>query len=285
MIIPRSHIAAVELSGAIGSRIRASEYAWIFDSIGRNKRVKSVLLIIDSPGGSATDSGYLQSSIAKLAETKPVVAFVQGMAASGAYMAASPATKIIAVPSALVGSIGVISVMPILRGLLDRLGINVEVVKSGRLKDMGLFHREPTEEERKKEQELSDEIYNDFVDTVAKFRKLENDHVRNLATGEIFTAKKAMQLGLVDELGDHTRDGASLAIGKCPKTCRLLEAKKGILATATPNRVRLYISQRSLPRIRGTSTARNDSPSENLMLATGFEPLCVRARKTGRRRF
>lgn len=235
MIIPRSHIAAVELSGAIGSRIRASEYAWIFDSIGRNKRVKSVLLIIDSPGGSATDSGYLQSSIAKLAETKPVVAFVQGMAASGAYMAASPATKIIAVPSALVGSIGVISVMPILRGLLDRLGINVEVVKSGRLKDMGLFHREPTEEERKKEQELSDEIYNDFVDTVAKFRKLENDHVRSLATGEIFTAKKAMQLGLVDELGDHTR-AMELAsqLGNVPRRVVYWRPRRGFLQRLLP---------------------------------------------------
>ena len=83
MIVPRSHISAVELSGTIGSQIRASEYARVFDWLREDRRVKSVLLIVDSPGGSATDSGYLQSSVARLAEAKPVVAFVQGMAASG----------------------------------------------------------------------------------------------------------------------------------------------------------------------------------------------------------
>ena len=235
MIIPRSHIAAVELSGAIGSRIRASEYAHVFDRLRRNNRVKSVLLLVDSPGGSATDSGYLQLSIAKLAEAKPVVAFVRGIAASGGYMVASPATKIVAVPSALVGSIGVISVMPVLKRLLDRLGINIEVVKSGRLKDMGLFHREPTDEERKKEQELSDEIYDSFVDTVAKYRKLGRDQVRELATGEVFTAKKALQLGLVDELGDDER-ALELAsqLGHVPRRVAYFRPRRGILQRLLP---------------------------------------------------
>jgi protease-4 len=197
--------------------------------------VKSVLLLVDSPGGSATDSGHLQSAIAKLAETKPIVAFVQGVAASGAYMAASPATKIVALPSALVGSIGVISVMPILRGLLDRLGINIEVVKSGRLKDMGLFHREPTDEERKKEQDLSDEIYNEFVDSVAKYRKLGNEQVKSLATGEIFTAKKALQLGLIDELGDQDR-AIELAseLGNVPKRIVFQRPRRGLLQRLFP---------------------------------------------------
>jgi ClpP class serine protease len=89
MIIPRSHIAGVELSGTIGSQIRAAEYARVFDWLRTNERVKSVLLVVDSPGGSATDSGYLQSSVAKLAAAKPVVAFVQaeghGVVLSGAY--------------------------------------------------------------------------------------------------------------------------------------------------------------------------------------------------------
>jgi protease-4 len=230
MIIPRSHIAAVELSGTIGSSLRASEYANIFDRLRENGRVKSVLLIVDSPGGSATDSGYLQSSIATLAKVKPVIAFVQGLAASGAYMASSPATKIVALPSALVGSIGVISMTPILRGLLDRLGVNVEIVKSGRLKDMGSFTREPTDEERRKEQELSDEIYNEFIDSVAKFRKLERDKVENLATGEVFTAKKALQMGLVDELGDHNRAiEIASELGQVPKRIIYLKPRRGLM--------------------------------------------------------
>jgi protease-4 len=230
MIVPRSHISAVELSGTIGSQIKASEYARVFDWLREDRRVKSVLLIVDSPGGSATDSSYLQSSVARLAEVKPVVAFVQGMAASGAYMVSSPATKIVALPSALVGSIGVISLTPILSGLLDRLGINVEVVKSGRLKDMGSFLREPTDEERRKEQELSDEFYDDFVDSVVKFRRLERDKVRNLATGEVFSAKRALQMGLVDELGDHNR-AIELAsqLGDVPKRVIYVRPRKGFV--------------------------------------------------------
>ncbi len=235
MIIPRSHIAAVELSGAIGSRIRVSEYAQVFDRVKRNKWAKSVLLLVDSPGGSATDSGYLQLSIAKLAETKPVVVLVRGMAASGGYMIASPATKIIAVPTALVGSIGVISVMPVLKKLLDRWGIRIEVVKSGRMKDMGLFHRDPTDEERKKEQELSDEIYDGFVNTIAKYRGLGTDQVRKLATGEIFTAQKALQLGLVDELGDDER-AIELAceLGHVPRRVAYFRPRRGFLSRLFP---------------------------------------------------
>jgi protease-4 len=257
MIIPRSHIAAVELSGTIGSQIRASEYARVFDWLRTNRRVKSVLLVVDSPGGSATDSGYLQSSVAKLAETKPVVAFVQGVAASGAYMASSPATKIVALPSALVGSIGVISLTPILRGLLDRLGINVEVVKSGRLKDMGSFHREPTDEERKKEQELSDEFYDDFIDTISKFRRLDREKVKSLATGEIFTAKKAMQIGLVDELGDHERAiEVASNLGNVPKRVVYIRPRRAFLqrlfrgfASSIVDEVSLHLEDRLLREV------------------------------------
>jgi protease-4 len=258
MIVPRSHISAVELSGTIGSQIRASEYARVFDWLREDRRVKSVLLIVDSPGGSATDSGYLQSSVARLAEVKPVVAFVQGMAASGGYMASSPATKIVALPSALVGSIGVISVTPILSGLLDRLGINVEVVKSGRLKDMGSFHREPTDEERRKEQELSDEFYDDFVDSVVKFRRLERDKVKNLATGEVFTAKRALQMGLVDELGDHNR-AIELAsqLGDVPKRVVYIRPRKGFLqrlfrgfASSIVDEVSMHLENQLLRELR-----------------------------------
>jgi protease-4 len=258
MIVPRSHIAAIELSGTIGSQIRASEYARVFDWLRQNRRVKSVILVVDSPGGSATDSGYLQLSVAKLAEVKPVVAFVQGIAASGGYMASSPATKIVALPSALVGSIGVISMTPILSGLLHRLGINVEVVKSGRLKDMGSFLREPTNEEKKKEQELSDEFYDDFVDSVAKFRRLERDKVKSLATGEVFTAKRALQMGLVDELGDHTR-AIELAsqLGNVPKRVVYIRPRRGFLqrlfrgfASSIVDEVSLRLEDRLLRELR-----------------------------------
>ncbi len=234
MILPRSRIAIVDLTGTIGSGIKAAEYAGIFDQLRENKRVKAVILNINSPGGSATESGYLQASIAAVAKAKPVIAFVQGLAASGGYMAASAATKIIALPSSLVGSIGVISMTPILQGLLSRLGINMEVIKSGRLKDMGSLFRQPTEEERRKEQELSDEVYEDFIQTVSTNRKLDNANVKSIATGEVFTARKALQLGLIDEIGDHNKAIALASeLGKVSKRFEYIRPRRGLLQRLT----------------------------------------------------
>jgi protease-4 len=124
------------------------------------------------------------------------------MGASGAYMAACGATRIIAVPMALVGSIGVISMRPMLYDALDRIGVRVNVTKSGRLKDMFSSFREPTPEEEQKEQALMDAVYDRFVAMVAEARSLDAAKAREVATGEVFTAAQAQELGLIDGLGD-----------------------------------------------------------------------------------
>jgi protease-4 len=131
-----------------------------------------------------------------------VIAFVRGTGASGAYMVAAASTKIVAVPMALIGSIGVISMRPMLYEMLDKIGVRVEVTKAGRLKDMFSSFREPTEEERQKEQALLDSFYNRFVEIVSEARKMPAERVRELATGELFTAGQAKDSGLIDELGD-----------------------------------------------------------------------------------
>ncbi|MEK7281799.1 MAG: S49 family peptidase, partial [Chloroflexota bacterium] len=100
------------------------------------------------------------------------------------------------------GSIGVISLHPMAPALLERLGVKFQVAKGGRLKDMGAFYRESTEEERQKEQALVDEYYEVFVAEVARCRGLEVEQVRPMATGEVFSGRRAKELGLVDELGD-----------------------------------------------------------------------------------
>jgi protease-4 len=105
-------------------------------------------------------------------------------------------------PNSLVGSIGVIHLRPILEQLLGKVGVEFSVFKGGRLKDMGGFWRGPTDEESEKYQELITEIYDNFVFVVVQGRKLEEAHVRELATGEIFTARKGKELGLVDEMMD-----------------------------------------------------------------------------------
>jgi protease-4 len=195
-------IAVTEIFGAIGSPQRTSEFGRMMKAIEENHRFRALVIDIDSPGGAAGASEYLHNAIARVAKEKPVVACVRGMGASGAYMAACAATKIVAVPMALVGSIGVISMRPMLYDALDRIGVRMTVRKSGRLKDMFSSFREPTPEEEEKEQVLIDSVYERFVSMVAAARKLEPEAAREIATGELFTAEQARDRKLIDELGD-----------------------------------------------------------------------------------
>lgn len=195
-------IAIVELFGAIQGGAKVGEIVHLIDGLKEDKRVRAVILEIDSPGGSAPASEYLYGAITRLADRKPVIAFVRGIGASGAYMAACGATKIVALPSSIIGSIGVISIGPVAKDLLKRIGIDVTVSKSGEYKDMGAFYRDPTAEEMKKRDDLINQFFDIFVDIVANSRSMTPDQVREYATGEIFTGKKAAQFGLIDQVGD-----------------------------------------------------------------------------------
>jgi protease-4 len=203
--IARAGVGVVELFGVVGSSIRVPVYARIFEHLRRDRRFRAVVVDIDSPGGTAAGSDYLYHSLARLAERKPVVAFIRGVGASGAYYISCAATRVVAIPTALVGSIGVLSVRPVLQELLRRLGIGFAVYKGGRLKDMWGFWRSPTPEEGAKLQELVDEFYNAFIRVVARGRQMDEARVRELATGELFTARRAKELGLIDEVGDLER--------------------------------------------------------------------------------
>ena len=198
----RGGVAVVEIHGVIGTRVRESVYARLFDAIGRNKQYKALLLDINSPGGSATGSDLMYHSLQKVAQQKPVVAYVSGIGASGGYYLCCAASKVVALPTALVGSIGVIYLRPILEQLLGKLGIELSVFKGGHLKDMTGFWRSPTDEESEKFQGLISEMYDNFVSVVAQGRSLEDSQVRELATGEIYTARRGHEMGLVDKLGD-----------------------------------------------------------------------------------
>ncbi len=205
MVRRRSRIAVVELFGVIGSSVRRAVYGRIFDDIRRNRSIKALVVDIDSPGGSAMDSEYIHMSLSKIAATKPVVAFIGGMGASGGYMASCAAHHVVAMPGSLVGSIGVISARPVLQSLLERMGVSVSVSKSAPMKDMGALYREPTPEEEARMQALVDELYDSFVAKVATARGMSDDQARLHATGEVFTGRRALEMGLVDELGDLDR--------------------------------------------------------------------------------
>ena len=175
-----------------------------------------MLLDIDSPGGSATGSEVLYRAIRRVAEVKPVYAYVRGMAASGDYYLACAASKVYALPTALVGSIGVIYLRPVLEQLLAKVGVEFSVYKSGEFKDMTGFWRTPTDRESEKFQELIDEIFNNFVTVVASGRSLEESKVREVATGEVMTAQSGIGVGLVDGIGDFKDTLEAVALlGDC----------------------------------------------------------------------
>jgi protease-4 len=195
-------IAVAEFFGAIGSPDKTTAFVRMLKAVEENKRIKALVLDIDSPGGGAGASEQIHSSIKKVAGKKPVIGFVRGMAASGGYMAACACTKVVSLPMGIVGSIGVISMRPMLYDMLEKIGVRMDVTKAGRLKDMFSNFREPTDEERVKEQALLDSIYEQFVEMVATSRGLGNEVVRELAKGEIYTAEQAKEHGLIDGLGD-----------------------------------------------------------------------------------
>lgn len=159
--------------------------------------IQAVVLRVSSPGGSVAASQEIYSIIQRF--DKPIVISMGDTAASGGYYIAAAADGIVANPGTITGSIGVITSMLNLQELYDKLGIQVEIIKSGRHKDMS--QRPLTPEERELLQALNDEAWNQFVQAIVDGRDLDIDHVRNLATGEVFTGSQALQLGLVDRLG------------------------------------------------------------------------------------
>ncbi len=198
----RGRVAVMELFGVIGGAVRPSQYVPLLESVRRNRSLKALVLDVDSPGGQAAASAEIHGAVRRVAEVKPVVAYIRGTGASGAYYVSAAAHRIVAMPDALVGSIGVIAVRPVLSEMLQRVGVAMNVQKSGRLKDMHQPWRAPTDEEQAVTQRLLDEIYDSFVAAVAQGRKMDEAQVRELATGEVFTARRAHSLGLVDLLGD-----------------------------------------------------------------------------------
>ncbi len=163
--------------------------------------VKAIVLRIDSPGGAVAPSQEIYAEVKKACEQKSVVVSMGSIAASGGYYIASPATKILANPGTLTGSIGVIMELPNLEGLMSKIGIKTEVIKSGKYKDMASTFRTMEKEEREILQGVMDNVHNQFIAAVAEGRKLPVEDVRALADGRIFTGEQAKSLRLVDELG------------------------------------------------------------------------------------
>jgi protease-4 len=163
--------------------------------------VKAIVLRIESPGGAVAPCQQILGEIERVKEKKPIVVSMENMAASGGYYISTKVDKIVALPGTLTGSIGVISQIPNVEGLYEKLGIKMQTFKGGKYKDMYSGLRELTPEEAEIMQQMVDEYYEQFVEVVAEGRGLSKEEVRNLATGQLYTGTEAQKLGLVDELG------------------------------------------------------------------------------------
>lgn len=167
----------------------------------KDKAVKAIVLRIESPGGEIAPCQEILWEIERVKEIKPIVVSMGGMAASGGYYISTKADKIVALPTTMTGSIGVISQIINVQELFEKLGIQMETFKGGKYKDMYSGYREMTSEEKEIMQGMIDEYYELFVDVVVEGRGLSKDEVRELATGQIYTGTEAKELGLVDALG------------------------------------------------------------------------------------
>lgn len=193
------NVGVVEVKGPIVESERVVEDLTFFRE---QPHVRAIVLRVDSPGGSVGPSQEIFAEVRRLAEEKVVVASMGAVAASGGYYVAIPATRIVANPGTITGSIGVITQVPNVEELADKIGFRMNTVTSGPSKDAGNPFRPFTEDDRRVFRELVDDVYRQFVEDVARGRGLELDHVRKLADGRVYTGAQAMDLGLVDELGN-----------------------------------------------------------------------------------
>ncbi len=218
-----NRIAVLPFEGAITS----SDYmdTWLRRYEDKVRGVRAVVLELDSPGGGVAASQEIYEAIRRFQKTgRKVVVAMSSVAASGAYYISCPADEIVADPGTLTGSIGVIMEMPNAEKLLTKVGLRMEVIKSGKFKDTGNFDRTMTPQERAYLQGVIDDVYGQFVQAVAQGRRgplikamrarglargkadpslaQVEAYVRSFADGRIFSGSQALKMGLVDRLGD-----------------------------------------------------------------------------------
>lgn len=184
----------------------------------KDHRVKAIVLRIDSPGGGVTASDIIYSELMRFKEKRkvPVVAALMDTAASGGYYVALSADEIMAHPTTVTGSIGVIMLNLNVEALFHKIGVSDTTVKSGAHKDIGSPFRKPTESDRRILQGVIDDLYARFLSRVEDSRKnIPRDKVRALADGRIYTADQALKEGLVDRIGylDDAIEDAKKAAG------------------------------------------------------------------------
>ena len=221
-------VALIEIKGPIFS---SSSVIKQLKKYSDDDSVPAVVVRIDSPGGAVVPSQEIYETMLKVrSKGKKVIVSMGSVAASGGYYIAAAADTIVASPATITGSIGVIAQLANAKELLKKIGLEFDVVKSGKYKDMGAFSKELTKEERELLQGVIDDTYNQFIEAIVSQRKLTQEEVIKLADGRIFTGRQALEYGFVDVLGNY-QDAIDIAaqmtgLEKDPKT--VVEKRRGL---------------------------------------------------------
>ncbi|MDK2975882.1 MAG: protease [Candidatus Marinimicrobia bacterium] len=195
-----NQIGVVKIQGTILSSEPILED---LEEISSIRDLKALILHINSPGGGTAASQELYYAVKRIKEEYdyPVISVLSSLGASGGYYVALATDSIYALPGTLTGSIGVIMDFPQWTEVMDKIGVDMHVVKSGEYKDTGSPFRDFTAEDRRYYQELVDDVYDQFISAVADARSMDKETVKKLSDGRVYTGRQALELGLIDHLG------------------------------------------------------------------------------------
>ena len=207
--LQQPNLQTIDLSGAI---MNATAILEKIDEAKSAKNIKGVLLNVNSPGGAVAPSVEIAYAIKELNSIKPVVVYASGVMASGSYYSSIWASKIIANPGSMVGSIGVIMQSVDASELIDKIGVKTQTIKMGKFKEVGTPTRQWTKYEKDELQKVIKNTYNMFVQDVSSARKLDIKDKTKFADAHIFTASQARDVGLIDKVGTINLAKNELAI-------------------------------------------------------------------------
>lgn len=219
----RPHVAQIRVEGTI---TEDEELLERLAKLAKNEAVKGVIVTVDSPGGTTAGGEAIFDAIRELAGRKPVVAQVGTLAASAGYMVATAADHIVARKSSIIGSIGVLVQIPNVHVLLEKIGVEVETIKSAPLKAEPSPFNATSEDEREMMRALVLDSFDWFVGLVTERRPLDEAQVRVLADGSVFTGRQALGNKLVDELGGRDQAVAWLETKGVEKDLKVIEWKR-----------------------------------------------------------
>lgn len=224
-------IAIIELNGMI---LTPEKFIEEFQKFAKRRDIRGIVLRINSPGGDVAASQEIYSAVKRVRDSgKPVVASIGSAGASGAYLVALGANKIVANPGSITGSIGVIIDFPVVVNLMKKIGVEMKVVKSGEYKDVGSPFKQLEESDRAHLKNVVDDLQSQFVDVVVNERHLPKNNLVEIADGRIFTGSQAVQLGLIDTLGTLedaiTLTGRLAGMTQKPETVISKKKKKSLL--------------------------------------------------------